>query len=426
MKPWQSRVCLAVAALALSSACSKSPAAPSVSFSGPLASQPVNGTTYRFVAQPVVLTITNSAKTGQAALTYSIEVATDPAFTNKVFAKDAIAEGSGGTTSVQLNSLVGGVVYYWRSKAVVDGVAGAMSAVQSFTVLAQVTLNAPGVVSPANGGTASSVRPSFSVSNATHTGPVGPITYEFQVSTSSSFSPLLATATVAEQAGGTSWTASTDLPAGTPLFWRVRARDDQNAELSAFSSSSAFSIFLFDVNNVTWLDNPNMSGWAETSKITSIDFSTGYIDVDFDRRQGPNQWPDVPFGDGGGGTLQYTLGMCFNLGGHWFCSAVIQFWNGRDLDASGPAGNVAKDWYYDARWGPMAGHQPAIGEQVGIFAANGNLRDSLSWGIEQRTDIVVVPFGTNYRASSGASIAIPQASGLSALGLTNKPLTVHK
>jgi hypothetical protein len=50
----------------------------------------------------------------------------------------------------------------------------------------------------------------------------------------------------------------------------------------------------------------------------------------------------------------------------------------------------------------MAGHQPTIGEQVGIFAATGSLRDSLSWAAEQRTDIVVVPFGTNTSKVDGA------------------------
>ena len=395
MKLWQSPVCLALA-LALSSACSKSPASPSVSFAGPLASQPVNGTSYRFLAQPVTLTITNSAKTGQAALTYSVDVATDPGFANKVFTKDGIAEGSGGTTTLQLASLAGGVTYYWHWKAVVDGVTGPASATQSFSVLGQVTLNTPGVVSPANGGTATSARPVFTVTNATRTGPIGSITYEFQVSTSSSFSPITASATVPEQAFRTSWTPSADLPAGTPLFWRARAKDDLNGEASGFSPATSFNIYVFDVNNVTWVDNPNMSGWAETSKITSIDFSTGYILVDFDKRAGGDQWPPAPFGDGGGGEIQYTLGMCFNMGGRWYCSAAIQFWPGRDLDASGPLVNVALDWFYDVRWKPMTGHQPAIGELVGIFAANGNVRDSLSWATEQRTDIVLLPFGTNY------------------------------
>ena len=396
MKLWQFPVCLALAAVALSSACSKSPASPSVSFAGPLASQPVNGTSYRFLAQPVTLTITNVAKTGQATVTYAVDVATDPGFANKVFTRDGIAEGSGGTTTLPLASLAGGTTYYWHWKAVVDGVTGPASAPQSFSVLAQVTLNVPVAISPADGGTATAARPTFTVTNATRTGPIGPITYEFQVSTSSSFSPLTATATVAEQAARTSWTPAIDLPAGTPLFWRARAKDDLNGEASGFSPAASFNIYVFDVNSVTWVDNPNMSGWAETSKITSIDFSTGYILVDFDKRSGAGQWPPAPFGDGGGGEIQYTLGMCFNMSGRWFCSAAIQFWPGRDLDASGPLVNVALDWFYDVRWKPMTGHQPAIGELVGIFAANGNVRDSLSWATEQRTNIVLVPFGTNY------------------------------
>ena len=397
MKLSQLPVWLALAALALSSACSKSPASPSVSFAGPLASQPANGTAYRFLAQPVALTITNAAKTGQATVTYSVEVATDPAFANRVFTKDGIAEGSGGTTTLQVTSLAGGTTYYWHWKAVVDSVAGPASAPQSFTVLAQVTVNTPFAVSPANGGTATAARPTFTVTNATKTGPVGPITYEFQVSTSESFSPITASATVPERPATTSWTSSVDLPAGTTLFWRARAKDDLNGEASGFTAATAFSINLFNVNDVTWIDNPNMAGWAETSKITSIDFSTGYINVDFDRRDGPNQWPPAPFGDGGGGEIQYTLGMCFNFSGHWFCSAAIQFWPGRELEASGPLVNVAKDWFYDVRWSPMTGHQPAIGELVGIFAANGNVRDSMSWAIEQRTDVVLLPFGVNYK-----------------------------
>ena len=397
MKLWQSPVRLALAALALSSACSKSPASPSVSFAGPLASQPANGTAYRFLAQPVALTITNAVKTGQAAVTYSVEVATDAAFANRVFTRDGIAEGSGGTTTLQVTSLAGGTTYYWRWKAVVDSVAGPASAPQSFTVLAQVTVNTPAAISPADGGTATAARPTFTVTNATRTGPVGPITYEFQVSTSPSFSPITASATVPERPSTTSWTSSVDLPARTTLYWRARAKDDTNGEASAFTAVAAFSINLFNVNDVTWIDNPNMSGWAETSKITSIDFSTGYINVDFDKREGPNQWPPAPFGDGGDGQIQYTLGMCFNLGGRWYCSAAIQFWPGRELKASGPLVNVALDWYYDARWSPMTGHQPAIGELVGIFAANGNVRDSMSWAIEQRTDVVLLPFGTNYK-----------------------------
>jgi hypothetical protein len=98
------------------------------------------------------------------------------------------------------------------------------------------------------------------------------------------------------------------------------------------------------------------------------------------------------------GPLQYTLGLCLNINGQWYCSAAIQFWDGRELEASGnPWWGIAADWYYDARWGILKGHQPASGEQVAVFAAQGNLRGCMdgSYG-KERTDFVVIPWGSNY------------------------------
>ena len=81
-------------------ACSNSPGAPSVSFTSPTASGPSNGASFKFKSQPVTVVIANAARTGSAAPTYSIEVATDPGFANKVFTQDGIAEGAGGSTTV--------------------------------------------------------------------------------------------------------------------------------------------------------------------------------------------------------------------------------------------------------------------------------------------------------------------------------------
>ena len=116
--------------------------------------------------------------------------------------------------------------------------------------------------------------------------------------------------------------------------------------------------------------------------------------VDFDKRVGPGRWPDVPFGTG---DLEYTLGMCLNIGGRWYCSAAIQFWYGRDLSEGGDVDKIGRDWFYDGRWGPMAGHQPAFGEMVGIFVAAGNLRDSGIVYTKERSNVVLLPFGTPYR-----------------------------
>lgn len=384
---------LVAGGLLLPAACSKTPGSPSVSFTAPLASQPSNGTGYKFKEQPVTLTITNTVRTAQASVAYSVEVATDAAFANKVFTKDNVAEGSGATTSLTLASLTGGATYYWHWKPVVDGVTGAPSPTQQFTVAPQIIINAPALGDPVSGSTVSDPRPSFTVTNATKVGPAGPITYEFQVSSASSFSPILASATVAEQSTRTSWTPNVDLPAGT-IFWRARARDAANGEDSGFSGATTFTLQPFSLKNAIIDNSPqDLANWTEGTKITSVVFTGDAILTDFDRRVGPGQWPESGFG------IQYTLGMCLNISGTWHCSAVVQFWGGRDLEASGPPHEIAQNWFYDGRWGAMQGHQPSFGEPVGMFVVQGNVRDNLPQSsLRERSNVVILPFGGQYFA----------------------------
>src|ERR1051326_8246207 len=95
-------VTAAAAASILGAGCSKTTGMPSVSFTAPVASQPANGTSYKFKAQPVTITINNAVKTAPVTTTYAVEVATDTAFTSKAFTKDGIPESNGPTTSVTL------------------------------------------------------------------------------------------------------------------------------------------------------------------------------------------------------------------------------------------------------------------------------------------------------------------------------------
>jgi len=143
-------------------------------------------------------------------------------------------------------------------------------------------------------------------------------------------------------------------------------------------------------------DNPDdFASWPQTANITSIQFGD-YILVDFDQRC---CWPEAGFGAGG---IQYTLGMCFNLNGQWYCSAAIQFWTGRPLEAGGFPSDIARNWYYDARWGPMKGHQPADGELIGVFVGQGNLRDRGN-SYKERSNVVLIPFGSSYFLNSSSS-----------------------
>ena len=192
--------------------------------------------------------------------------------------------------------------------------------------------------------------------------------YRFEVATSASFASLAFTNTIAEQPGGQT-TFSLAVPANTPAgtyFWRVQATDPSNAVTSAFSSVFSFRFQPFDMRQAIILDSPrDLGSWDETTKITSVSFSPEAFEVDFDRRTGGNRWRDQPFGSG---SLQYTLGMCVNPNGNqWYCSAVVQFWFGRELTASTPPSYVGRNWFYDGRWAPIVGYQPQNGETVGLF-----------------------------------------------------------
>ncbi len=207
-------------------------------------------------------------------------------------------------------------------------------------------------------------------------------------------------------------TVAANTPAGT-FLWRVQATDPSNAVTSPLSSVLSFNYQPFDMRQAIMHDSPpDMGFWPETAKITSVRFEPDAFLVEFDRRDGPNRWRDLDFGDGHCDFLQYTLGMCGNLGGQWHCSAAIQFWYGRDLRDTTPPSYVARNWFYDGRWGAMMGYQPEDGEMVGLFAGTGNLRDksftqATCPQICERTNVMMVPWVNdgfaNYSGVSGLS-----------------------
>ena len=169
-----------------------------------------------------------------------------------------------------------------------------------------------------------------------------------------------------------------------------------------------------DPHQVTFFDNPpNLADWPETTQITDVEFQYMGMDgvhVEFSRQDGPGSWPDVT-PPGWGGPLEYTLGFAELIGGQWYASAAIEFWRGlpaaggnvaEDTVTVGPcmqfgqgsSCQVAKNWYYDGRWGSLAGYQPATGEMIGVFVVAGNLRgvtDGSQSPVQERSNIVLVP-----------------------------------
>lgn len=402
-------VSAALALIALTTACSNSTplqpttgstssgAAAATSSTAPGLASPADGAQIPHVSQPITLTVTNAVSTSSAPQTYTFEVATDSDFKTIVYSKSGVAAGAGGQTSLTITKVKPATTYYWRARDVNGVTVGPTTAAKTFTIGPEVILQTPVLASPVQNGSAAG-KATLTVNNVQSSGPIGQISYQYDVSDSSSFDNILFTTKVAEQAGGqTSIAVTIPLKGGAIYFWRVQASDSPSGVTSAVSSAFSFTFVSFDPLKAIFLDNPpDVGSWPETAKITSVNFTSNAILVEFTKRQGPGRWNEAGFGSGG---IQYTLGMCFNLGGQWYCSAAIQFWDGRDLEASGLPSEIAINWYYDSRWGAMKGHQPAQGEQIAIWVGHGNLRDSGN-NYRERSDFAVMDFGGNYAAAA--------------------------
>jgi hypothetical protein len=414
-------VCSVCAVLATASACTKSsaPAKPSsvvateeapssmtdaktgVTLTTPVPITPAQNADIKFAEQPITLTVRNAVSSGGSVPTYTFQVASDVGFANIVQTKDGVAQGAG-QTSVALDKLAGERTYYWRARINAAGVGGYFSTVRGFVVGPEVVLQAPNIISPADGGTMSG-QAQLVVNNVGRSGPAGALSYLFEVSDSPGFGNIVFSATVNEQGNQTSATMTARLNTNQIYYWRARASDPGNGVTGPYSNVASFRYVPFDMSMAQMVNTPqDLASWPETARITSVTFRDDSFPVEFDRRDGPNRWPDV-VPKGWKGALQYTLGMCVNpTGGHWFCSAVVQFWYGRVLTDSGNPSRVGIEWFYDpGRWGPIHYYQPKDGELVGLFVGAGNLRDGnyLSRAscprVCERSNVALVPWSTH-------------------------------
>jgi len=137
---------------------------------------------------------------------------------------------------------------------------------------------------------------------------------------------------------------------------------------------------------------PDIATWPQTATLTVVDWQASGVFVDFTKKSGVGRWPDV-IPPGFTGPIEYTLWLFEFISGQWFGSGVIQFWFGLDRNGGPPSG-VAANWYYDAgRWGPLAGRQPAVGEQVGMMVSAGNARNQTTVSsVQERSQVVLLPF----------------------------------
>ena len=379
---------------------------PGVEITAPKPVTPAAGSKVPSDEQPVTLTLENASTSGPRPLSYVFEIATDAEFSNKVFTREGIAPGDGRTSLRLPDPLATGRSYFWRGRAQDGANTGPFSGPASFNVYTPVVLGPPTLALPGNNATTSSMRPKFVWGNASRLGPNGPITYVIEVSTTDSFSNTVASWTVAEQPDQTSTDAPQDALPSTYYFWHVRATDPTTqgpwSVIQAFHTPALTPTSpsvptpggtappdMLDLSQARVYNSPtDVASWPATSTLTRLDLMPSGVHIESTIH---DAWPSVR-PPGWDGDLQYTLWIVLKIGGVWHTSGCIEYWRGL-YESGGPVTKYAQDWYYDPiRWGPMAGHQPAPGEQVGFFITAGDSRNNGPVAVKERSNVVVVSF----------------------------------
>jgi hypothetical protein len=405
-----------------------------ISYPAPMA--PASGSQIAVDQQPVNLVVQNASTNGVRPLSYRFEVATDAGFTAVVATQTGVPPGANGQTSLRLTQVLpADRTYYWHARAEDGANTGVFAAPVNFKVYTPVVIQAPTPRLPADGTTVATAQPTLVADDATRTGPAGAISYVFEVATDGAMANRVVAVQVGEASGQTSYALASPLAAATHFYWHVRAQDPSHQ--SAWSSTLSFVTpqapviptptptpsptpggpaagDQLNLSKATILNSPpDLASWAVTTSITALDISSGGIHVDFSKKDGPGRWPDI-IPPGFTGPIEYTLGMVLTINGQLYASAPIQMWNGLDR-GGGPPSQYALNWFYDpARWAPMTFHQPAVGELIGFFVAEGSLRNDTagtSSPLKERSNVVVVPMPSDGGASFTFSVARLKKSG---------------
>lgn len=373
--------------------CDVAPSGPSVSFSAPLSQGPAPNTSYGFAQQPVTLTIANAARSGAATVTYDVEVSTSDTFASVAVTMAAVPETPGGLTAVTLPALEGGRAYFWRSRAVVNGTVGAYSPAGTFVVRPPITIQAPEVLNPADQGRVFTGRPTFTARNAVRSSEAGVLTYEFQVSTAASFSPLAASGAVVEGVNETSWTPAVDLPLGH-FYWRVRASDPVNQVTGPFSTAPVFERRpatgdFFDLSTATIvLGSGDVANWPVAAQVTSASANASEICIDHPALL---SWPGTVFFDDPAVLVQGNQWMFAFINGRWYGGS------GRWYRPGQPCKGINNDpfsgTFYMETTEPLRSYVPRVGDTIGLMSTTPNRFWPSMSTLNRRTNVVLVRFG---------------------------------
>ena len=210
---------------------------------------PENGAT----DQSRILFISWWASTDNPADYFRLQVAADSNFTHPVVDKNNL------TGTATMVTLANSTTYYWRVNGRNSVGTGPWSEVWHFTTR-YVTPSAPAVLMPVAGAIDVPLLPTFVWRIGT-----GATSYGFQISTSSTFSPL-----IVNEPGvvDTSYVVTSPLERGTPYYWRVRSVNP--AGNSAWAPGSTGQMF----TTIPPIPPPPIA--LEATNVTSTGFTAGW------------------------------------------------------------------------------------------------------------------------------------------------------
>ena len=174
------------------------------------------------------------------------------------------------------------------------------------------------------------------------------MTYLIEIGNDIGFNSKFATWSTPEQPNQTVLDLPKDVAYSSVYYWHVRASDPTT--VGPWSRTLAFATQdppQPPEHQRTGRDRParcdrdrrsprDVANWPITARISVLDFSSGGVDVEFTKKDGPGRWPDVtpPGWDGG---IEYTLWMVVNIDGQWYTAGGVEFWNGLGRSGGSPS-----------------------------------------------------------------------------------------
>lgn len=199
-----------------------------VTFTAPVHVAPVQNAQIKYTDQPVTFAFDTATSSSPRPFTMHLQVAREDAFTNVVFDRGGFEKpATGSRISFRLPDRLPKGVYFWRIRAEDGANNSDWSAPGAFEALEQIIIGIPTPRSPINNERVTSRNPTLTANNSISSGPHRAIQYQFQVSTNTSFTGVVADAVVGEGNGSTGYAVSTTLTYDTTYYWRVRASDGE-------------------------------------------------------------------------------------------------------------------------------------------------------------------------------------------------------